>query len=58
MEYHPDKALLIADGIRLERWQYAMLAMRAIVAMNQAAFDEKHEKNEIQEEFFTRITGK
>ncbi len=52
IEYHPDKALLIADGTRLERGQYAVLAMCSIVAMDQDVFDERHEKDEIQEELF------
>jgi hypothetical protein len=56
VEYHPGKALLIADGTRLERGQYAVLAMCSIVAMDQATFDERHEKDEVQEELFPKIT--
>lgn len=52
IEYHPDKALLIAGGTRLERGQYAVLAMCSIVAMDQAVFDERHEKDEVQKELF------
>ncbi len=39
IEYHPEKALLIADGTRFERGQYAVLAMCSIVVMDQADFD-------------------
>jgi hypothetical protein len=52
IEYYPDKALLIADDTRLIRGQYAVLTMCSIVAMEQAVFNERHKKDEIQEELF------
>ncbi len=58
VEYHPDKALLIADGTRLERGQYAVLAMCSIVAMDQVQFDSRYRKYEIQEEWFWTLDPK
>ncbi len=52
VEYRANEAMAIVDGVRVERGQYAVLAMPAIVAMNQERFDRRYRKFERQEELF------
>ena len=57
VECRPDDAMAIVDGVPVERGQYAVLAMPAIVAVEQELFDRRYRKFEVEMDLFEKIAG-